>query len=82
MIRGYIKVAMRRAHYELIDQPGQRYYGEIEGLQGVMGTGATLEECRENLEDGLDAWIVLGLQLGHPIPEIDGISLNRLEATV
>ena len=80
MIRAFIEAAMARAHYELIDQPNEPYYGEIPGLEGVLACGATLEECRANLEDALDAWLMLGLQLGHPIPEIDGIALNRLKA--
>ena len=79
MIRDFIETAMRRAHYELIDQDSEPYYGEIPGLQGVMACGATLEECRANLEDALDQWIALGLQLGHAIPEIDGVSLDPLE---
>ena len=82
MIRRFIDAAMKHAHYDLIDQPGDPYYGEIPGLQGVVACGATLEECRANLEDALDAWIVLGLQLDHPIPEMDGISLDRLKAGV
>lgn len=72
MIRSYIDAAMRHAHYEIIDQPGEPYYGEIPGLQGVMAVGATLEDCRANLEDALDGWITLGLQLGHELPEVDG----------
>lgn len=80
MIRNFIRAAMEQAHYELIDQPGDPFYGEIPGLQGVLATGSTLEECRTNLEDALDAWIVLGLQLGHEIPEINGIRLERLKA--
>ncbi len=79
MIRTFIEAAMQRAHYELIDQPNEPYYGEIQGLRGVIACGATLEECRAHLEDALDAWLVLGLQLGHPIPEIDGITLERLK---
>ena len=78
MIRDYIEAAMRQAHCELIDQADQPYYGEIPGLQGVLACGASLEECRANLEDALDAWIALGLQLGHPIPEIEGASLSSL----
>lgn len=78
MLREYINAAMRRAHYELIDQPDQCYYGEIPGLDGVLATGKTLEECRGNLEDALDAWLALGLQLGHPIPEVEGVQLERL----
>ena len=79
MIRAFIQAAMQHAHYELIDQPGDPYYGEIPGLDGVIACGTTLEECRANLEDALDAWIVLGLQLGHPNPEIDGIRLEHLK---
>ncbi len=38
-----------------------------------------LETCREELLDVLEEWIVLGLQMGHHIPEIEGISLNVQE---
>ncbi len=79
MIREYIHQAMKRAHYELIDQPAEPFYGEIPGLQGVLAVGKTLEECRSNLEDALDAWLALGLQLGHEIPEIEGVGLERLK---
>jgi len=79
MIREYINAAMQRAHYELIDQPGAPYYGEIPGLQGVIACGTSLEECRANLEDAVDAWLVLGVQLGHTIPEIDGIAIERMK---
>lgn len=82
MIRAFIDAAMGQAHYEIIDQPEDPFYGEIPGLDGVLACGATLEECRANLEDALDAWLMLGLQLGHPIPEMDGIALERLKAGV
>jgi predicted RNase H-like HicB family nuclease len=82
MIRTYIDAAMKHAHYEIIDQPNEPYYGEIPGLKGVLATGRTLEECRINLEDTLDAWIVLGLKLGHHIPEIEGITLEKLQVEV
>jgi len=70
---------MQCAHYELIDQPDQPYYGEIPGLDGVLATGRTLEECRSNLEEALDSWLILGLQLKHPIPEINNVSLEPLK---
>lgn len=82
MLRSYIRAAMNKAHYEIIEQEGAPYYGEIPGLPGVMAAGRSLEECRENLEDALDAWIVLGIQLGHPIPDIDGISLTPLTMAI
>ncbi len=78
MIRAYIDNAMRHAHYEIIEQEGTPYYGEIPSLPGLMATGETLEQCRENLEDALDQWIALGLQLGHQVPSIDGIQLQQM----
>jgi predicted RNase H-like HicB family nuclease len=81
MIREYIQAAMRYAHYELIDQSDEPYYGSIQVCPGVQATGKTLEECRSDLEDALDAWLVLRLQLGLEIPEVDGIKLSQLMAT-
>ena len=39
----------------------------------------TLEACREELQEVLEEWIVLGLKMGHPLPAIDGIELNVRE---
>jgi len=80
MIRAYIQAAMRHAHYELIDQPGEPFYGEIPKCRGVLAIGRTLEECRQDLEDVLDAWLVLRIQRGLKIPVIDGVRLERLKA--
>ena len=73
MLRTYIQTAMLSAHYEMIEQPDEPFYGEIPSLPGVLATGTTLEECRANLEDALDAWLALGLQLGHDIPAMTGV---------
>ena len=78
MIREYIQIAMKYAQYELINQTDEPYYGEIPVCPGVQATGKTLEECRSDLEDALDAWIILRLQSGLEIPEIDGVKLSQL----
>jgi len=65
---------MRRSQFEILPDDGT-YYGEIPGLDGVWANAATLEACREELESALEDWVVAGLQLGHPLPEIDGIKL-------
>lgn len=70
MLRNHIQAAMAQVHYEIIDQAETPYYGEITGLRGVLTCGKTLEEYRANLEEALDAWLVLGLQMGCLIPEI------------
>jgi len=79
MIRDYIQAAMRHAHYELIDQASDPYFGSIPECRGVIAIGRTLEECRENLEDALDSWLVVRLKLDLEIPEVDGIRLLEPE---
>jgi predicted RNase H-like HicB family nuclease len=74
LLSDYIRAAMRRARYEILSDG--TYYGEIVGLQGVYASAPTLEECRDALQEVLEGWIILGLRLGHTLPELDGISLR------
>ncbi len=78
MLTAYINAAMRKAHYEILPN-GEGYLGTIEGLQGVWANADTLEACREELQEALEEWIVLGLRLGHQLPDIDGLTLNVQE---
>ena len=78
MLTAYINAAMRKAHYEILAD-GEGYFGTIECLQGVWANADTLEACREELREALEEWIVLGLRMGHPLPEIDGLTLNVQE---
>jgi len=78
MLTDYIQAAMRRAHYELLDdQPDEPYVGTIPDLQGVIAIGSSLEACREQLQSALEEWLLVGIWLGHAIPPIDGIDINR-----
>ena len=78
MISAYIQGALRRAHYELMENG--RFFGSIPECQGCWAEGATLEECREELQATLEDWLLLGLQMGHILPVIDGLDLNRRES--
>jgi predicted RNase H-like HicB family nuclease len=75
MLTDYIHSAMKKAHYELMEN-GQ-YFGTIAGCDGVWARGRSLEACREALQSTLEDWLLLGLQLGHKLPVIAGINLNR-----
>ena len=75
MLTSYISAAMRKAHYEMLPD-NEGYFGKIEKLQGVWANADTLEDCREELRQVLEEWIILGLKIGHEIPDIDGITLN------
>ena len=75
MLTDYIQAAMRKAHYEILPD-GEGYFGGITDLQGVWANADTLEACREELQEVLEEWIIVGLKMGTPIPVIDGIELN------
>jgi predicted RNase H-like HicB family nuclease len=77
MLSEYISRAMRHAHYELMENG--RFFRSIPECKGCWAEGATLEECREELQSTLEDWLLLGLQMGHPLPVIDDIDLNRKE---
>jgi len=69
---------MKYAHYELVEDE-EPYYGEIPLLPGVWATGKTLEECRANLKEVLEGWLVLSLRKGLPIPAIGSVSIDEVE---
>jgi predicted RNase H-like HicB family nuclease len=75
MLTEYIEHSMRKAHYELMEDG--RFFATIPKCKGLWAEGRTLEKCREELRSTLEDWLLLGLQLGHNLPVVDGINLNR-----
>jgi predicted RNase H-like HicB family nuclease len=75
MLTDYIREAMRLAHYELLGNG--RIFGSIQPCRGCWAEAKTLEECRDELQKTLEDWLLLGLQLGHRLPVIEGINLNQ-----
>ncbi|NAT10605.1 HicB family protein [ANME-1 cluster archaeon AG-394-G06] len=69
MITEYIEAALSKAKYEIIEDE-EPYYGDVPELEGVWATGKTLEECRKNLVEVIDGWILVRLRKGLPIPPI------------
>lgn len=80
MLTEYIQLAMRKATYELLEDG--TFYSEIAECQGVWANAYTLEACREELQETLEGWIILGLRLGHTLPVVNDIDLNSIEEVV
>ena len=72
----YIKAAMAKAQYEILKDDGS-LYGCVPECRGVWVNTKTLKACRVELREALRGWIKLGLRLGHKLPIIDGINLNK-----
>ena len=71
----YIEQAMAGADYEKLEDG--TYAGRIPACKGVIAFGTTLCECEEELRSTLEDWIVVGLKMGHPLPVIAKMDLNK-----
>jgi predicted RNase H-like HicB family nuclease len=77
MLTRYIQAAMKHAKYEILED--KTFYGSIPGFEGVWANESTLEACRQELQDALEDWILLGVSLNHGLPQVDGIELKYSE---
>jgi predicted RNase H-like HicB family nuclease len=71
----YFEAAMELARYEKLDDGS--YAGEIPKLPGVVAFGTTLRECERELRSTVEDWVLVGLRLGHRLPKLAGIDLNK-----
>ena len=78
MLTEYIEEALKKAQYEIIDDD-EPYYGEVLELKGVWATGNTLEECRNNLKDVIEGWLILSIKKGLPIPKLGSIEISDIQ---
>ncbi len=65
---------MEEAHYEILSDDGT-YYGEISACSGVFANAPSLEQCRRELEEVLEEWILFRVYKNLPIPPIDGAKI-------
>ncbi len=66
MLSEFIKKQLKKATYERLEDGS--YYGEIPGLRGVWADAKNLEDCRKELREVLEGWLVLKLRDRDPIP--------------
>ena len=75
MIREYLDAAMAKAEYEILCDDSS-FYGEIPGFQGVYSNADTLEDCRTELEEVLEVWLLFSISRNLDVPVVDGIDIN------
>ena len=71
----YINRAIAQAEYDKLEDG--TFAGAIASCKGVLSFGPTLKECEAELRSSLEDWILVGLKLGHNLPIVDGIDLNK-----
>jgi predicted RNase H-like HicB family nuclease len=71
----YINQAMEQAVYDKLEE--NSFSGRIPLCKGVIAFGTALRICQEELRSVLEDWILVGLKLGHSLPVIAGVDLNK-----
>lgn len=66
MISHFIESKLRNAAYKLLLDG--TYFGEIKGVHGVWANASTLEECRTQLQEVLEDWLVVKIKSGDRVP--------------
>lgn len=75
VVTEYIESAMAQAEYDKLED--ESFSGYITACKGVIAFGTTLSECENELRSSLEDWLLVGFKLGHALPVIDGIDLNK-----
>jgi predicted RNase H-like HicB family nuclease len=77
MLFKYIQVALEKAEYKRLDDG--TWYAEIPGFEGIWANRTSVEECRKELIEVLEEWLILKLKDGDTIPVVNDIDINIKE---
>jgi predicted RNase H-like HicB family nuclease len=80
MLFEYTRKALEKAVYKRLDDG--TWFAEIPGFKGVWANGNTVEQCRTELLEVLEEWLILKLRDKDPIPEVEGVDLKIKEMAV
>ena len=68
MFSEYVQEALKLAKYDTLEDG--TYIATVEGLQGMIAIGDSIEDCRRDLIEVIESWIALRLRLGDGIPSL------------
>ncbi len=75
ILTDYISCAMENAVYDKLEDG--TFCGRIPLCKGVVAFKTSLRECEHQLRSTLEDWLLVGFKLGHHLPVIGDIDLNR-----
>jgi predicted RNase H-like HicB family nuclease len=77
MLFEYIQKALEKAQYKVLGDG--TWFAEIPGFEGVWANANNVEECRRDLQEVLEEWLVLKIRDRDPIPKIEGVEIRVKE---
>lgn len=78
LISRYVQQALHRANYEQVDG---NFWATVPGLRGVIAVGRTLEDCRADLAEVVEEWILVRVVRGLAIPKLGGVAIRIKRAS-
>ena len=79
MIREYVEKALRSARYDKLEDG--TFYGEVPRLRDALATGGTLEECRTQLAEVVEEWVLVRVAKGLTVPPLGKIEVRVKKAS-
>lgn len=76
MLSDYILKKLKEARYKLLKNGV--YFGEIPGLKGVWASAKNLEDCRKELREVLEDWLILKVRDHERVPGFS-VKVDRRE---
>lgn len=74
MITRYIDKALERARYDVLEDGS--FCATVPGLRGVVALGSGVEECRRELAEVVEEWILVRVARGLAVPRLGGVVIK------
>lgn len=76
MLIEYINKKLKTAKYKILED--NIYFGEIPGIKGVWASAKNLEDCRKELQEVFEDWLLLKVRDNERVPGFE-IKIDRRE---
>ncbi len=73
-LSSYIDAALASARFKVLGN--KTWFGEISACKGVWANAKTMKQCKEELREVLEDWIVLKLRSNEDLPAVHGKRLT------
>ena len=75
MLTDFINSKLKNAAYKILGDG--TYFGEIRGIKGVWANAESLEECREELKEVLEGWLIVKIKADEKVSGFSPSSSKR-----
>ena len=69
MLSDFIAKKLREARYKILEDG--TYFGAIPSIKGVWANAKNLEDCRNELQEVLEDWVILKVRSGERVSGLE-----------